>query len=367
MTHLGLVSAARRPRARAFARVGFDPDRGADRRASTAGELPVSRAGPGRADLREHRRASRSRADAGDARRVRRRLRRRRRADRRSRARATSRADRRHDRARAPQACRRRACSWSCSPGAAGLHPRAAGAAGAALLPGRDAGLRPRGRARDQARALHRRLRRSGAAAARGAAHASSNAFGCPILPMRLRERRARQDPINCCLVASVTVANTLAELCERIGADWSEIAPALKLDRRIGPHAYLAPASASPAAISSAISRRWCSIAEAQRHRCRRGAGLARQLGASQGLGRGRCCRTTVLTDKPDADDRGARASPTRKTPIRPRTRHRSRCSAHLRGMQVKVHDPVVPASRSPADDGRRRSAWPRRKAPMC
>ncbi|HJZ20084.1 MAG TPA: UDP binding domain-containing protein, partial [Bradyrhizobium sp.] len=36
--------------------------------------------------------------------------------------------------------------------------------------------------------------------------------------------------------------ANTLAELCERIGADWSEIVPALRLDARIGPHAYLAP-----------------------------------------------------------------------------------------------------------------------------
>ena len=39
----------------------------------------------------------------------------------------------------------------------------------------------------------------------------------------------------------------------------------------------------------------------------------------------------------------------------------------AHLRGMQVKVHDPVVPASVAPVDDGRRRSAWPRRKAPTC
>jgi UDPglucose 6-dehydrogenase len=30
--------------------------------------------------------------------------------------------------------------------------------------------------------------------------------------------------------------------LSERIGSDWNEIAPALKLDRRIGAHAYLAP-----------------------------------------------------------------------------------------------------------------------------
>jgi len=68
------------------------------------------------------------------------------------------------------------------------------------------------------------------------------DAFGCPILPMRYESAELAKISINCCLVASVTVANTLAELCERIGADWSEIAPALKLDRRIGPYAYLAP-----------------------------------------------------------------------------------------------------------------------------
>jgi UDPglucose 6-dehydrogenase len=44
------------------------------------------------------------------------------------------------------------------------------------------------------------------------------------------------------CLVASVSTANTLAELCEKIGADWSEIVPALKLDRRIGQYSYLSP-----------------------------------------------------------------------------------------------------------------------------
>jgi UDPglucose 6-dehydrogenase len=67
-------------------------------------------------------------------------------------------------------------------------------------------------------------------------------AFGCPILPMRYESAELAKISINCCLVASVTVGNTLAELCERIGADWREIAPALKLDRRIGAHAYLAP-----------------------------------------------------------------------------------------------------------------------------
>jgi UDPglucose 6-dehydrogenase len=67
-------------------------------------------------------------------------------------------------------------------------------------------------------------------------------AFNCPILPMRYESAELTKISINCCLVASVSVVNTLAELCEKIGADWSEIVPALKLDRRIGTHAYLAP-----------------------------------------------------------------------------------------------------------------------------
>lgn len=68
------------------------------------------------------------------------------------------------------------------------------------------------------------------------------DAFGCPILPMRLESAELAKIAINCCLVASVSTANTLAEICENIGADWSEIVPALRLDRRIGPYSYLVP-----------------------------------------------------------------------------------------------------------------------------
>jgi UDPglucose 6-dehydrogenase len=68
------------------------------------------------------------------------------------------------------------------------------------------------------------------------------DAFGCPILSMRYESAELAKISINCCLVASISVANTMAELCEKIGADWSEIVPALKLDKRIGQHAYLAP-----------------------------------------------------------------------------------------------------------------------------
>jgi UDPglucose 6-dehydrogenase len=67
-------------------------------------------------------------------------------------------------------------------------------------------------------------------------------AFGCPILPMRYESAELAKISINFCLVSSISVANTLAEVCEEIGADWSEIVPALKLDRRIGQYSYLAP-----------------------------------------------------------------------------------------------------------------------------
>jgi UDPglucose 6-dehydrogenase len=63
---------------------------------------------------------------------------------------------------------------------------------------------------------------------------------GCPILPMRYESAELAKISINLCLVAQLSVTNTIAELCEGVGADWREIAPALRLDRRIGQHAYL-------------------------------------------------------------------------------------------------------------------------------
>src|SRR3546814_13469770 len=57
---------------------------------------------------------------------------------------------------------------------------------------------------------------------------------------MRDESAELAKISINMCLVSAVSTANTLAELCERVGADWREIVPALQLDRRIGPHAYL-------------------------------------------------------------------------------------------------------------------------------
>jgi UDPglucose 6-dehydrogenase len=66
--------------------------------------------------------------------------------------------------------------------------------------------------------------------------------FGCPVLKMSYESAELTKTAINLYLIGSVTYANTLSDLCEAIGADWSEIVPALRLDARIGPAAYLRP-----------------------------------------------------------------------------------------------------------------------------
>ena len=59
---------------------------------------------------------------------------------------------------------------------------------------------------------------------------------------MRYESAELAKISINFFLVSSVTTANILAEVCEKIGADWNEIVPALQLDKRIGKYAYLKP-----------------------------------------------------------------------------------------------------------------------------
>ena len=66
--------------------------------------------------------------------------------------------------------------------------------------------------------------------------------FGCPVLPMRYESAELTKTAVNFYLSTSVTYANTMADLCEAAGADWSEMVPALRLDARIGPKAYIQP-----------------------------------------------------------------------------------------------------------------------------
>ena len=67
-------------------------------------------------------------------------------------------------------------------------------------------------------------------------------AFGCPILRMRFESAELAKIAVNMFLTSTLTTTNMLAEICEAVGADWTEIAPSLRLDKRIGPHAYLQP-----------------------------------------------------------------------------------------------------------------------------
>jgi len=55
--------------------------------------------------------------------------------------------------------------------------------------------------------------------------------FHCPVLKMRYESAELAKISINMFLVSTVSTTNTIAEICEHIGADWNEIAPALRLD----------------------------------------------------------------------------------------------------------------------------------------
>lgn len=66
--------------------------------------------------------------------------------------------------------------------------------------------------------------------------------FRCPILHMSYESAELTKIAINLFLVSSVSTTNMLSDICERIGADWTEIVSALRLDARIGPNAYLKP-----------------------------------------------------------------------------------------------------------------------------
>ena len=66
--------------------------------------------------------------------------------------------------------------------------------------------------------------------------------FKCPIIKMKYESAELTKISINILLSSSITISNILAEVCEKVSADWYEIIPALKLDQRIGKSAYIKP-----------------------------------------------------------------------------------------------------------------------------
>jgi UDPglucose 6-dehydrogenase len=65
---------------------------------------------------------------------------------------------------------------------------------------------------------------------------------------MTVESAEMTKHAINAFLALSVTFANELASVCERVGADAKEVERGLKTEQRIGPKAYLAPGGAFPA-----------------------------------------------------------------------------------------------------------------------
>jgi UDPglucose 6-dehydrogenase len=176
-------------------------------------------------------------------------------------------------------------------------------------------------------------------------------AFSCPILPMRFESAELAKISINFCLVASVSVANTLAEVCETIAADWSEIVPALRLDQRIGRHAYLNPG---------------LGIAGGNLERdLRTVLGLADGTGIDVGVLRAWIANSAHRKDwcwrmlNEHLLVRHPRAAVAVLGLAYKENTHSTRNSPalvlldHLAGKDVRVHDPVVPASVAPFAKG--------------
>ena len=235
-----------------------------------------------------------------------------------------------------------------------------------ALLSGRDADFRPRRRTRDAARALHRRLPRSGKAAAGGDARLSAE-LRLPDPADALRKRRAVQDRHQLLpgfvhlrrQHARRTVRGDRRRLVgDRAGAQ------ARPPHRRATPISR--PASASPAAIWSAILRPWCAWRTAS------AAMPAWSKPGSPTAGTAKAGRPTpsarsVLDKNPDAtvavwglaykeNTASIKNSPSLAT------------IAALPDARLVLHDPVVNASVVAACQGHRggRSAVARSRAPM-
>ena len=68
------------------------------------------------------------------------------------------------------------------------------------------------------------------------------NEFNCKIFKMNYESAEVAKLSINLLLSSSVTITNILTELCENVSANWKEIVPALKSDKRIGKYSYIRP-----------------------------------------------------------------------------------------------------------------------------
>ncbi len=66
--------------------------------------------------------------------------------------------------------------------------------------------------------------------------------FGCMINFMGWEDAEFAKIAINMFLASQVDTTNMLSEAAAKVGANWVNVATALKYDKRIGPEAYLTP-----------------------------------------------------------------------------------------------------------------------------
>ena len=64
--------------------------------------------------------------------------------------------------------------------------------------------------------------------------------FKSPILKMNYETAELSKISINMFLISSVSTANAIATICEKIGGDWKRIVDSLRLDKRIGKYSYI-------------------------------------------------------------------------------------------------------------------------------
>lgn len=171
--------------------------------------------------------------------------------------------------------------------------------------------------------------------------------FDCPILPMRYESAELAKISINFCLVSSVTVANMLAEISEKIGADWLEIVPSLRLDKRIGPNAYLTPGLGISGGNLERDLRTILNIAERNSSEVSTVEAWIKNSNYRKNW-LWQCLRENVFTDlqTPNISILGlAYKENTNSTKNSPALQLLTR----LTDMVVKIHDPVVPNSTVP------------------
>jgi UDPglucose 6-dehydrogenase len=172
-------------------------------------------------------------------------------------------------------------------------------------------------------------------------------AFGCPILQMRYESAELAKISINFCLVASIGVANTLAEVSESVGADWSEIVPALRLDRRIGQYAYLSPGLGIAGGNLERDLRTVLGLSEGKQI----DTGIVAAWIANSAHRKNWCWR--VLKERLLEHDPKARIAVLglayKENTHSIKNSPALALLAHLTDRDVRVHDPVVPASVAP------------------